>query len=108
MPENFADDGPCSAFIWYHADARLAGQLTDWVQEISSELDVDGRLLIRRQKNKITFMEIYATVEKETLARIEQKAAQQNWFAQLLSPRQAELFAEIHSASGKIYPQPSP
>jgi len=108
MPEYSADHGPCSAFIWYHADARLAGQLSDWVQGISSELDIDGRLLVRQQNDKTTFMEIYPVIEKETLAHIEHMAAKQHWFAQLLSPRQAELFAEIHPASGKIYPQPSP
>ncbi|MDQ6986960.1 MAG: hypothetical protein Q9M25_04055 [Mariprofundaceae bacterium] len=96
MPENFAGDSLSSAFIWYHADARLAGQLADWVRKISSELDVDGRLLIRHQKDKTTFMENYAGAGKETVAHIEQMAVKQDWFAQLLSARQAEIFAQVN------------
>jgi len=108
MPEHSADHGPCSAFIWYHADAQLAEPLSDWVQKVSSELNVRGRLLVRQQNDKTTFMEIYPSVEETTVAHIEHMAAKQSWFAQLLSTRQAEVFAEVNSVAGKIYPQPGP
>jgi len=108
MPEHSANHDPCSAFVWYHADARLAAQLSDWVQEISKELELDGQLLIRQQNDKTTFMEIYPGVDEATVAHIEQMAAKQSWFTQLLSARQAEVFAEVNSVAGKVYPQPGP
>ncbi|MDX8392355.1 MAG: DUF4936 family protein [Mariprofundaceae bacterium] len=95
MPEQFAKSGHPCAFIWYHADAKLAGQLSDWVRETSDALGISGRLLIRQQTNKTTFMEIYPSIDETSIERIEKAAAAQSWFAQLTSPRQAEVFKDI-------------
>jgi len=93
--ESTPETGLSSAFIWYHADAKLAGQLSRWVHEISQQSGLVGRLLMRNESGKNTFMEIYPGADKTTIANIEKIAAKQHWFTQLGSPRQVEIFNEI-------------
>lgn len=87
-----------AAFIWYHADAALTEELQAWVNHIGRTQKIRGRLMIREQRDKTTFMEIYepgAGDIEPTLAAIEADAARQPWFNQLQSPRRTEVFSEI-------------
>jgi len=94
-PANSTKTSMPSAFIWYHADALLAAQLSDWVHEISKKTGLEGRLLMRDEDGKTTFMEIYPDAGAAAIAGIEKIAATRDWFTQLESPRRAEIFSEI-------------
>jgi len=91
-----------SAFIWYHADAQLADVLQTWVGQTGKVLGIPSRLMVRRQPDRTTFMEIYestGSLDMEAIVRtVEASAANQPWFVELHSPRKAEVFAEIHSS----------
>jgi hypothetical protein len=94
MPERTATQ---TAFIWYHADEVLSETLQTWVDQTGRLLGIPSKLMLRRQPEKTTFMEIYelAGDSKAMLETIEANAAQQPWFAQLHSPRRAEVFFGI-------------
>jgi len=93
------------AFIWYHADASMFTDLQRWVSGIGEQLGIAARLMIRKQPDKTTMMEIYELPFSDIariqgmLADIEAQAAQQNWFSRIESPRRAEIFADFASES---------
>jgi len=100
MPETSAQPhGMHCVFIWYHANVSLLADLQQWVGETGEQLGVAARLMVRRQPEKTTMMEIYELPFSDTarvesmLASIEAKAAQQDWFSLIESPRRAEIFA---------------
>jgi hypothetical protein len=88
-----------SAFIWYHADAQLEEVLHVWVKQIGETLHIPTRLMVRHQVGKTTFMEVYEASGSNDLQNmidgIERDVANQPWFAQLQSPRKAEIFVEV-------------
>jgi len=89
-------DAPATAFIWYHAEAELEAELQRWVRQTGHGLSIGARLMIRRQADRTTFMEIYelpADCDPDSFVmQIEQQAGRQPWFERLQSPRRAELF----------------
>jgi len=89
-------DATGSIFVWYHADAGLEPTLIDWLAEVHRQTGLSGRLYVRRT-DKITFMEVYESVESGALARIESLAARQPWIDRLLSPRRAECFNKVET-----------
>ncbi len=92
MPES--NTSPSSAFIWYHADMKMQESVLAWQQtEVAEKLAVSGRLLIREQAGKTTFMEIYEHVEWPLVERIEQMANQASCFAGI--ERRCEFFTEV-------------
>ncbi len=95
MSKPLSENGLPSAFIWYHADVQLSAQLSRWVQKISRDMGLEGRLLVRNEGDKTTFMEIYSGAGKTIMAEIEKRAATQSWFTRLASPRRVEIFSEI-------------
>jgi len=88
-----------AAFIWYHAEARLAETLQAWVKSTGKALGITSRLMVRHQADKTTFMEVYeSTHDMEDIVKcIEARAAKQAWFSELDCQRKAEIFSEIHS-----------
>lgn len=88
-----------SAFIWYHADAVMAGELQAWVGSMGDLLGIPARLMIRSQPDRTTFMEIYdlhcrTAVDVNGMVEfIETQAGKQFWFSKLKSPRRAEIFS---------------
>jgi len=102
MPEagpNFIAEGKKTAFIWYHADSRLANALRAWVEQTGQSLGIPAKILVRRQAERTTFMEIYEAAGNQNMEDmveiIEACAAAQSWFARLQSPRRAEIFSEF-------------
>jgi len=81
------------AFIWYHADKEQEPALVEWMNEVEINTGVRGKLYLRQQHDKTTFMETYADVSVITIARIEKLAAQQTVFAEL--NRRCENFTPI-------------
>lgn len=81
------------AFIWYHADEKLEPELVDWLNVSAEKTGVRGKLYIRKQDNKTTFMETYANVPASTIERIEKLAALQPVFTHI--ERRCESFIEI-------------
>jgi len=92
-----------AAFIWYHADARLTDTLQTWVEQTGKALGIPSRLMVRRQDDRTTFMEIYESTGTKDMHAIvesvEASAAQQDWSAELHSQRKAEVFSGIPSQS---------
>ncbi len=83
-----------SAFIWYHADAEQQGPILQWQAELSETLGVQGRLLLRHDSGKTTFMEIYEHVESPLVEQIEAQAKQLPIFAGI--ERRCESFIEVN------------
>jgi len=81
------------AFIWYHADEKLESALIDWLDEVQEQADVQGKLFIRKDGDKTTFMETYSDVTSATIARIEKLAAAYPAFEGL--ERRCESFIRI-------------
>jgi len=81
------------AFIWYHAADDQEPALQAWMETVEQQADIRGRLLIRRQDEKITFMEHYADVSTPTIDRIERLAAKQPLFESIT--RCCEAFIDI-------------
>jgi hypothetical protein len=92
-----------AAFIWYHADASLTDALQTWVEQTGKALAIPSRLMVRRQDDRTTFMEIYESTGEEDMeaivASVEASAAMQAWFVKLHSQRKAEIFSAIPSQS---------
>ena len=102
MPEagpDFIAEGKKTAFIWYHADTRLAHTLQAWVEQTGQSLGIPAKIMVRRQAERTTFMEIYEAAGnqhmEDVVEIIEAHAAAQPWFARLQSPRRAEIFSEV-------------
>ena len=81
------------AFIWYHANEAMEPELLDWMDQVEAFAGVRGKLLVRIEKDKSTFMETYADVSHATIDRIEKQAAQQALFKSI--DRHCESFVEI-------------
>jgi len=95
-----------AAFIWYHADAQLEEVLQVWVRQMGQTLNIPARLMVRHQPERTTFMEIYqasGSIDLQDMVEgIERDAANQAWFAQLHSPRKAEIFVEAHAKASPL------
>jgi len=95
-----------AAFIWYHADAQLEETLQAWVEQIGQTLNIPARLMVRHQPARTTFMETYeasGNIDFQGMIEgIERDAANQVWFAQLHSPRKAEVFVEVLAKSSPL------
>jgi len=83
------------AFIWYHADENMEPALVEWLDQVKENADVRGKLFIRKEKDKTTFMETYTDVSRATINRIETLASNQPLFKCI--HRQCESFVEITS-----------
>ncbi|MDX8405023.1 MAG: hypothetical protein R8K50_02615, partial [Mariprofundus sp.] len=81
------------AFIWYHAEQAAQPALVAWLQMVETNTGIRGKLFMRHQHDKTTFMESYADVSTETMARIEKLAAQQAVFAGI--NRRCESFTPV-------------
>ena len=81
------------AFIWYHANENQEPALVDWLVKVEEQADVRGKLFIRKEKDKTTFMETYTDVSSATINRIEKLASTQPLFATI--HRQCESFVEV-------------
>jgi len=81
------------AFIWYHADKNMESDLLGWIDEVEAETGVRGRLYIRIEKDKTTFMESYPDVSRATIDRIEKLAAASPVFQSI--DRRCESFVKI-------------
>lgn len=81
-------------FIWYHAAAGIENELRQWLDHLKAQ-GIRGRLLVRHEEGRTTFMEVYAAVDTDMLATIESQARQQTWYHALQSPRRCESFREI-------------
>jgi len=83
------------AFIWYHADKNMESDLQHWIDEVEAGAGVRGRLYIRIEKDKTTFMESYADISRATIERIEKLAASSPVFQDI--DRRCESFIQITS-----------
>jgi len=83
------------AFIWYHADKNMESDLQRWIDEVEAGAGVRGRLYIRIEKDKTTFMESYADISRDTIERIEKLAASSPVFQDI--DRRCESFIQITS-----------
>jgi len=81
------------AFIWYHADEKLEPALTEWLAEVKEKADVQGKLYLRKEGDKTTFMESYSDVTSSTIKRIEKLAATHPTFEAI--ERRCESFIRI-------------
>ena len=81
------------AFIWFHADAALESELLKWLDSVEEQAGVRGKLFIRKDENKVTFMESYSDVSSATISRIESMAAKQPLFQHI--ERRCESFVKI-------------
>jgi len=81
-------------FIWYHAPAGIEGELRRWLGRLKIR-GIRGRLFVRHEEERTTFMEVYAAADDDMLATIESQAKQQTWYHTLQSPRRCESFKEI-------------
>ncbi|MDQ6966394.1 MAG: hypothetical protein Q9M23_05680 [Mariprofundaceae bacterium] len=92
-------------YIWYHANDSLLDDLQQWVEETGEQFGIAARLMVRKQSEKTTMMEIYELSFSDAarvdgmLASIEAKAVQQDWFSRIESPRRAEIFTLAESES---------
>lgn len=82
-----------NAFIWYHADENIEPELLQWLSQVEEKADVRGKLFIRKENDKSTFMETYTDVSRATINRIEKLAANHPLFKGI--HRQCESFVEI-------------
>jgi len=83
------------AFIWYHADEKRESELLNWLDIVEQQAGVRGKLLVRIEKDKTTFMETYADVSRPTIDRIEKLAASSPVFQGI--DRRCESFIQITS-----------
>jgi len=81
------------AFIWYHANENMEPELLQWLTQVEKEADVRGKLFIRKENDKNTFMETYTDVSSATINRIEKMAGRHHLFKGI--HRQCESFIEI-------------
>ncbi|GAV20984.1 hypothetical protein MMIC_P1962 [Mariprofundus micogutta] len=81
------------AFIWYHAHEKLESELMSWLDEIEDKAGVRGKLFVRKDDGKTTFMESYSDVTTSTITRIEKHAAQHPVFTNI--ERRCESFMRI-------------
>ncbi|PIP02032.1 MAG: hypothetical protein COW18_11955 [Zetaproteobacteria bacterium CG12_big_fil_rev_8_21_14_0_65_54_13] len=81
------------AFIWYHADDTQEPALLKWLDEVEASAGVRGKLYLRKQDDKTTFMEAYTEVSAATIRRIERLAKKQPVFEHIA--RRCESFIEI-------------
>lgn len=82
-----------SAFIWYQTDSGREPELTAWLEEVKEITSIEGKLYIRNQNDKTTFMESYADLSQAMIERIEKLAAKQAVFADI--ERHCESFQPI-------------
>ncbi|MDQ7011318.1 MAG: DUF4936 family protein, partial [Mariprofundaceae bacterium] len=82
-------------FIWYHAPADIENELRQWLSHLKAQQGIRGRLFVRHEKERTTFMEVYTAADADMLATIESQARQQTWYHALQSPRRCESFKEI-------------
>ncbi len=83
-------------FIWYHADENMEPALIKWLEQVEEKADVRGKLFIRKEKDKTTFMETYTNVSRPTINRIEKLASTQAVFEGI--HRQCESFVEVSNS----------
>ena len=81
------------AFIWYHAEEKLESELMQWIDEVQEKADVQGKLYVRKESDKTTFMESYSDVTSSTIKRIEKMACENPLFANI--ERRCESFMRI-------------
>jgi len=81
-------------FIWYHVDQTLEPALINWIDHVETQAGVRGKLFVRIEKDKTTFMETYADISRPTIDRIEKLAASQPCFKGV--HRRCESFIEIN------------
>jgi hypothetical protein len=81
------------AFIWYHAGDTLEPDLPDWIDQVGETTGIRGRLFVRRENDRTTFMEIYSAVSGAMIERIESMAAQQPVFEGI--DRRCESFTKV-------------
>jgi len=81
------------AFVWYHTDENKEPELLHWLDKVHEQADVHGKLFIRKEQDKTTFMEAYNNVSTATINRIEKMAANQVLFQDI--HRQCESFVEV-------------
>lgn len=82
-----------SAFIWYHADAGHLDAIRAWLARLAREPGLNVRLMLRQEKGKTTFMEIYEHIESPQLKHIESMAKGEACFAGI--ERRCEFFTEV-------------
>ncbi|MDQ6996176.1 MAG: hypothetical protein Q9M82_01795 [Mariprofundus sp.] len=83
------------AFIWYHADENMEPAFIEWLEQVEEQADVRGKLFIRKENDKTTFLETYTDVSRATINRIEKMAVAQPIFNDI--HRQCESFVEVTS-----------
>ncbi|TLS75237.1 hypothetical protein FE236_09710 [Mariprofundus erugo] len=81
------------AFVWYHASEELEPALLAWMDVVETEAGVRGKLYVRKENEKVTFMECYSDVSRPTILRIEQLAAANTLFTSLT--RRCESFIRL-------------
>lgn len=81
------------AFVWYHANAELEPALLSWIDIVEAQAGVRGKLYLRKENEKVTFMECYSDVSRATILRIEQLAASNELFAGVT--RRCESFVRL-------------
>jgi len=81
------------AFIWYQADDTQEAALLTWLDDVEAGAGVRGKLYMRKQDDKTTFMEAYTDVSMATIKRIEKLAKKQPVFEN--TSRRCESFIEI-------------
>jgi len=81
------------AFIWYHANETLEPALLDWLKEVEEKADVEGKLYLRKEADKTTFMECYNDVTSSTIKRIEKLAMAYPAFEEI--ERRCESFIRV-------------
>ncbi len=87
------DDKPTSAFVWYHAPAHLEPDFQQWIEQVKQQLNIQGKLYQRIEDKKTTFMEVFECVDLAMIEKIEQLAAQQDYFLGI--ERRCESFQRI-------------
>jgi len=91
------DDINISAFIWYHADSNLQTDLLAWLGQVKRATGIQGRLLVRKQPDKTTYMEIYDNVKPQLIDIIEDLAGQTPCFSDI--QRRCESFSSLSDIS---------
>ena len=66
-----------SAFIWYHGQLKDAAIYQAWLQTALEKTGVTGRLLVRQQIEKTTFMEVYEHIDVAIIDKLVRLAEQQ-------------------------------
>lgn len=89
----FAMSEMTSLFIWYHGQPASQQDYLNWLVLAQQHFGIQGRLLIREEPDRITYMEIFEQVEVDIYSQLERLAADQACFHTI--ERHCEAFKDV-------------